>query len=252
MKYLSLIIFLVAFSSCSSSKVSYYEDIIKGTWYPDKRDFLGRIQFQDKQALYERQEIIDKTEKWKVRDTIKIIEKVKQGKNAVILILENKKNHEEIVYNAFMIENTSSSTIKTVVMPSRKGYPTAVEAKEAIQNYEFKHIKHQVMLSKKLIDDIDNTLKPLYEITREDYVKVIKKLNSMKEELDKYAEYQAKESYNSAETIVGKVGKELFRKELFLMGYNPYLDLDENGKHYSKKFKDDKEIQELMKEVEDR
>ena len=251
MKYFLIFSLLLTFSACSSSKTSYYENTIQGIWYPDKRDFLGRIQFQDKQALYERQEVIDEIEKWQVRDTIKIVEEVKQGKNSVILILEDTKNQEEIAYNAFLIENTTNENIKTIVMPSRKGYTTAAEAKEAIQNYEFKHIKHQIMLSKKLMNNLD-ALKPLYEITRDDYITVIKKLNSMKEELEKYAETQTKESYNSAETIVERVGKEIVRKEFLLMGYNPYLDIDETGKHYTKKFKEDEEIQKLMKEIEER
>lgn len=266
MKYFTILIglgFLLAFSACSSSKVSYYEDTIKGTWYPDKRDFLGRIQFQDKQALYERQEptfevtentpqeVIDRMGTWEVRDTIKIIEEIKKGNNAVILILEDKKNQEDIAYNAFLIENTNNENIKTIVMPSRKGYSTAAEAKKATQNYKFKHIKHQIMLSKKFIDNINN-LKPLCKITRKDYITVIKKLNSMQEELEKYAEIQAEESYRSADGIVGQVRQELLRKELFLMGYNSYQDLDENGKHYTKKFEEDEEIQKLMKEVEER
>lgn len=243
-------ILLFSFFSCNSTKINTSEIGIIGKWYPDRMGLDERIFFGEKTGILEKkepsfeitkgtpQQVIDKMEKWFPRDTVQIIERIK-SKEKIMIVLKYKRK-EVFLYNVFRIENTQKTDIKTIDLLDKRGYESVEKAKEAIENFKSITIKHQILLSANFVEN-SSSLKPLYEISKEDYIKVTKKVRNMEKDIDTFIEEQGSNNRESKE----KIASNLIRKELFMMGYNPYLDIDEEGNIFLKKFEGDKDIEEL-------
>ncbi|WP_338768178.1 hypothetical protein WAF17_07255 [Bernardetia sp. ABR2-2B] len=256
-----LVIFLFSFFSCTSSKINSNENDIIGTWYPKKPDGNVRVLINQKSFIPQRmpysqdtevtentpQDIKEKIGKWETKDTIKVIEKsfVKndEGKDAILLVMERQRDGKA-QYNSFLFSTTEVKGMKTVFTPKQKGFETIEEAKKAMQEAKFQNINQEILFSGEYKKNTLPKLKPMLEITKEDYIAAIKYVRSFESELKEYA---IEKTNNDSEYIgyeLRKVAQKLADKKLFLLGYNPN-DLPADGSNYLDKFKGDKEIEEL-------
>lgn len=238
------------FFSCSSSKINTNEKDIIGIWYPKKTSGNSRVRANDKFFITESQSYISETEinkpiqKWEVKDTIKIWKKeFLKNENAVSLIISRQRNGKN-QYNSALFSQTEVKGIKTVFTSSQQGYETIEEAKKGMTEAKFKNINQELFFSEEYIKTVLPTLKPIEDITKEDYIKTLKYARSFEEEIIAFATEEKKAIRSSADYAIQKIAKKLAQKKAYLLGYDAQY-LFQERKNYIKKFEGDKEIEKL-------
>lgn len=257
-----VILFLFSFSSCNSTKTNSSETDIIGIWYPRNPISNYRVRINEKLFITEGmrytkeievtettpKEIIEKIGKWKIQDTIKIIEKefIRNSTNqaAISLIMSRKKNGE-IQYNFFLLTQTEIKGIMTIFSAVNGGFETIGEAKNAMKEAKFQNVNQEFFFSEKYVKTIFPTLKPMEEITKQDYITTVKYVRSFENELKEFIieKFGKKDEYISYE--MKEIAQKLAYKKLYFLGYDPN-NLPEDG-NYLKKFEGDKDIEELNK-----
>jgi hypothetical protein len=228
------------------------EDML-GIWYPNKLNTRLRINerllVREKMPYSQETEITENTPKaviekigrWEVRDSIKIIDKEiltdKEGKHQIKMTLLIQKG-EKIEYNIFLFTATEIKGLKTVFAVRNSGFETIEEAKNALKEIKFQNINRELFFSEEYLKTVVPTLKPMEEITKEDYIKVIKYVRSFENEIIAFAV----QGESNTDYVIRTAAKKLAQEKLIFLGYSP--EGFENS-DYLKKFERDKDIEEL-------
>lgn len=181
-----------------------------------------------------------------MKDSIKVIEKefIKntENKNTISLVLARQKD-EKTQYNSFLFSETEIKGIMTIFAVTNGGYETIEEAKKGMEEAKFESVNQELFFSEEYSKIVYPTLKSMEDITKEDYIKVVKYVRSFEKEIIAFAAQEEKDSKSSAEYAIRKFSKKLAQKKLFFLGYyNPY---GFQNSDYFKKFEGDKDIEEL-------
>jgi hypothetical protein len=249
--YLFLCVFLfLNLSSCNSNKIKISDIDILGIWYPQKPNSNNRIRINEKLFISEGIVDIEKfkdgnTVRFEVKDTIKVIEfiKNKENQNSISLILARQKD-EKIQYNSFLFSQTEIKGIITIFAATNSSFETVEEAKKGMTEAKFKNVKQELFFSEEYTQKVFPTLKPMEEITKQDYITVVKYVRSFEDELKEFIieKFGKEDEYIAYE--MKEVAQQLANKKLYFLGYDP-KNLPQNGESYLKKFEGDKDIEEL-------
>jgi hypothetical protein len=230
---------LFNFSSCTSSKMSIDKEDMLGKWYPDTKEIDHRIDIQKEKFVVEIKEKNYATEsntQFKVKGTIQIVEKTNEEKGTLFILLNKGKDITQ--HTAIIIQKTEIEGIRTVFSHKGKNNETSEEVKEKIMSANYNHINNELLFSEKYIKEIYPTLIRAENITKEDYISLIKYVRNFEEDIKAFP-IEAENSYN-----FDKFLERLIRKKLYLLGYNPNTLFDSEA-NFIKKFEGDKEIEEL-------
>lgn len=191
-------------------------------------------------------DVIEQTGKWEIRDSIKVIEKEfvknKENQNSITIILARQKD-EKTQYNSFLFSQTEIKGIMTIFAAVNSGFETVEEAKKGMIEAKFKNINQELLFSEDYKKTIFPTLKSMEDLTKEDYIKVVKYVRSFENEIIAFAAEQEKDFISGENYPIRKVAKKIAQKKLYFLGYySPYSFESDN---YIKKFEGDKDIEEL-------
>ncbi len=259
--YLSFVIlFLFSFSSCNSTKTNSNGKEITGIWYPRKPNSTYRVKINGQLFISETmpysqeievtentpEKMVDKIGKWEVRDTIKIIEKKilknEENQNIISLIVSRQKNGET-QYNFLLFTQTEVKGIMTIFSDIRGGFETIEQSKNALKKAKFQNINQELFFSEEYSKTVFPTLKSMEKITKEDYITVVKYVQSYERELMAFAATQEDDFIEGTPYRIDKIAKKIAQKKLYFLGYNPFDSPEDSN--YLKKFEGDKEIEEL-------
>ena len=257
--FLFLSVIILFNLSCISSKRQSNEKDILGTWYAKKPNSTSRVRIEKNFFISERRsssqevEMIEDTQRvqvtetgWEIRDSIEIVEKEfveNESENTISMILVREKDGKN-QYNSFLFSDTEVKGIKTVFSSTRKGFETIEAAKKALQEAKFQNVDQELFFSERYVKEVLPTLKPMKNITKKDYIKVVKYVRSFENELMAFAATKEEHFIEGTPYRIDRDARKLAYKKLYFLGYDPYK-LPENGEDYMKKFEGDKDIEEL-------
>ncbi|WP_338768179.1 hypothetical protein WAF17_07260 [Bernardetia sp. ABR2-2B] len=232
---------LIGITSCKSSKnitKEKYEKIFY--FHPDKSKSTQRLNINNNFTNIIVEDSLLEYDFWNGIDTIKIVEH-KAIKNGIALVIFEEK--ETAKYKSITIHNTDVKGLVTLYEVQRNFF-TAKEAFEALSNDKIRVVVEQPFFSEEY--DFENT-KPLTELTKEEYIKILEYIVSLKNNLQEFVKANYLEEFDESKVSLlnGRV-TDLIEKKMFLMDYDGYA---KNKTTVLKSFESDAKVKQLKNQI---
>ncbi len=250
MKKLNLLfvfILLLLLNSCKVPTASKLKDkSILNTWYAGQRVSEKKMVINPTSIVSVSTSFEDKINeeelnnlKWKIVDTVDVhnLKFVEEKNTFFAVISRNEQNQKR--YKGMSIENTNTEGFK-LLMISVQEFLTLEEAQDDIKNKAFLEVQQVPIFSENFQN---SSLKSVMQMSKEEYVKIIKKVKSLEADLRSYVTTLKENGVENYQDIGNNLIQSNFRKQVYLAGFDAYSAANEDP---FADFDKDPEVEKLL------